>query len=231
MTHLYFCQWTRIAAIKSTNVYRDEFSSRLMPAFDNIDEEANVVAQEVWDAAMSLQYNGDEYYDLGMFADSAQEAGMEAFENLHFVKQQLLGLAVAGLYHLWERTLKQFISKEYRRHRLDEKYVTKLVKMDFNDLSEVLSRFGYDLSKTLHFNILNELRLVANTIKHGDGVSCDALATIAPDLFSQGHISYKDKPTFDDLELSNSDFTRYANGVEIFWTLFPDKLNLVDDTE
>ena len=65
-----------------------------------------------WDDAMSSPV-GDDSFDPGDdFAEAAQEYGLEVYENLRFTHQQVLGLAAAGIYHLWERLLKQFLCKE-----------------------------------------------------------------------------------------------------------------------
>jgi hypothetical protein len=47
--------------------------------------------------------------DEGAVADDAEEYGHRVYADLEFVRQQVTGLAIAGLYHLWERLVKKFI--------------------------------------------------------------------------------------------------------------------------
>lgn len=96
---LYLCQFGREMALKTTGAFVDGFSERLLPVFDNIDDEANAAAEKAWHDAMSSP-GVDDSFDPGDFAEAAQELGLEIYENLHFARQQLLGLAAAGIYHL-----------------------------------------------------------------------------------------------------------------------------------
>jgi hypothetical protein len=98
------------------------------------------------------------------------------YENLQFTRQQLLGLATAGLYHLWERLLKQFICKELRGRTSKGLPINKIIApADFRKLEELFSQFGFHLAKQSYYPDLCELRLVANVSKHGDGTSCEEL--------------------------------------------------------
>jgi hypothetical protein len=52
----------------------------------------------------------DAYWvDEEAVAEYAQEYGLSVYTDLEFVRQQVTGLAIAGLYHLWERLVKEFL--------------------------------------------------------------------------------------------------------------------------
>jgi len=103
--NLHFCPLSRKIAVETTAVYVDGFSTRLLPIFDHIEEEAGAEQEKAWEAAMSSPAC-DENLDSSDYAEAAQEYGVEVYESLQFTRQQLLGLAAAGLYHLWERLLR-----------------------------------------------------------------------------------------------------------------------------
>lgn len=224
---LHYSQWIMHAALETTKAYSDGFSFRLIPIFDNIEVEAEKVIQEHWDNSMtSTAYEGD-YYDHGDLAEAAQDAGNQMYQNLSFVRQQLIGLSIAGLYHLWERTLKQFIEKEFRHYSFDDKIFKDLRKANFEEIVELLQQFDHDLTKEPYYNKLDELRLIANTIKHGEGKSCDDLIKVAPHLFDGFLKTFEISPTAQDLALSPEDFRVYTDAVTQFWMLLPTKMVLI----
>lgn len=225
---LYFCHQSRKIALKITGVYVNNFSARLLPIFDHIDEEANVETEKAWDIAMSSPaYN--ENFDPGDYVEAVQEYGLEVYENLQFTRQQVLGLAAAGLYHLWERLLKQFFSKELRGWTFGGRDIHKIMApANFDRLKEFLSEFGFHLAQQSYYTNLCELRLVANVVKHGDGNSCEELQTSAPHLFEGYNYHFDIFSKADTLELKPADFARYAKAVTDFWNTFPENLVLAD---
>jgi hypothetical protein len=225
---LNFCSMSRKIALQATGSYVDGFSSRLLPVFDHIEEEARAATEKAWEDAMSSTAFG-ENFDPGDLAEAVQEHGLEVYENLHFTRQQLLGLAAAGLYHLWERLLKQFFCKELRGWTFDGRDIRKIMApANFNSLEEVLAQFGFRLAERPYYADLCELRLVANVVKHGDGKSCEELQASAPQLFDGYAYHFDISSDADRLELTPSDFTRYAKAVTEFWDTLPKDLTFAD---
>lgn len=225
---LNFCQISRKIALDATGVYVDGFTTRVLPVFDHIDDEATAAANKAWDSAMSSPAH-HENFDPGDFAEAAQGYGLEVYENLQFSRQQLLNLAAAGLYHLWERLLKQFICKELRAWTFNGHTIQKIITpADFRRLEEFLSEFGFHLARQNYYADLSELRLVANVAKHGDGKSCEELQASAPHLFGGYNYQFDIFSIADSLELKPEDFTRYAKTVTDFWDTFPENLTFVN---
>lgn len=221
---LNLCRFSRKIALNTTSVYVDAFTERLFPVFNHIDDEATAAANSAWEAAMSSPLS-DDGFDPGDFAEAAQERGLEVYENLAFTRQQLLGLAAAGLYHLWERLLKQFICKELRGWKFGGRTIHQLMApANFDLLKTFLSEFGYRLEATPYFADLNELRLIANVVKHGDGSSCEALQVMAPRLFEGYHYHFDIFSKAESLALKAEDFHRYTTAIRSFWETFPETL-------
>ncbi|MBE0619151.1 MAG: hypothetical protein IH605_01020 [Burkholderiales bacterium] len=228
LANLYFCNLSRKIAVETTGVYVDGFSTRLLPIFDHIGEEASAAADKAWETVMSSPAS-EENFDPSDYAEAAKEHGLEVYENLQFTRQQLLGLAAAGLYHLWERLLKQFFCKELRGWTFDGREIHKIMApANFSNLEEFLSQFGFRLAQQAYYADLRELRLVANVVKHGDGKSCEELQASAPGMFEGYNYHFDIFSKADSLELKPSDFTRYAKAVTDFWDTLPENLTLVD---
>lgn len=69
---------------------------------------------------------------------------------------------------------------------------------------------------------LNELHLVANVVRHGEGRSCDELKTRAPRLWYNPSQDYYDLapgpvPVSDELRIRPDYLRRYARAVTRFW--------------
>jgi hypothetical protein len=225
---LHFCYLSREIALKTTGVYVDNFSTRLFPIFDHIEEEASAERKKAWDTAMSSP-GRDENFDPADLLEAVQEYRLEVYENLQFTRQQVLGLAAAGLYHLWERLLKQFVCKELRGWTFDGRDIHEIMAAaNFVGLKDFLFQFGFHLARQNYYTDLSELRLVANVVKHGDGNSCEELQTSAPHLFEGYNYHFDIFSKADGLELKSADFTRYARAVTNFWDTFPENLTLLN---
>jgi hypothetical protein len=215
----------RKIAVNATRVYVEAFSKRLFPTFDHVDDEANAAADTAWQSAMSSPDVDPDRADPSDFAEAAQAYGLEVYENLIFTQQQLHGLAVAGLYHLWERLLKQFLCKELRGWEIDGRPANqKVAPANFDVLKLILTEFGYMLEQQPFYSNLSESRLVANVVKHGDGKSCEQLQAAAPQLFEGYTYHFDIFSKADSLVISPSDFARYADAIREFWDSFPEWL-------
>ena len=78
-------------------------------------------------------------------AEHAQEYGLSVYTDLEFVCQQVTGLAIAGLYHLWERLVQEFLETSFRA--VDPPVPPQKVRRaDFDVVVGWLrERFGWDI--------------------------------------------------------------------------------------
>jgi len=162
-----------------TDHYRARYSSqmqkwvetleyRLLPTFDNIKSETDQMLE-------TLRSDFPDIENIDPF--SAHEAMFEAAMN-HYdmnlsVKQGLLNMFAAGLYHLFEQQVQEFNVKGRYRKRLSH-------------ASDVLKEWDEAISKSLTQHdktSLDELRELANTVKHGDGGAARKLYKLNPKLF------------------------------------------------
>jgi hypothetical protein len=144
------------------------------------------------------------------------------YADLEFVCQQVTGLAIAGLYHLWERLVKEFLETSFRA--VDPPVTPQTVRRaDFNVVVVWFrERFGWVIEAEGFFADLHQLHLVANVVKHGDGKSCEALLEKAPQLFRDfGHPWANARRGADDLRLQRGHFDQFAGSVVQFIECFP----------
>lgn len=93
-----------------------------------------------------------------------------------------------------------------------------------------MKSYGIDVEKFACWEKMEELRLVAKCVKHGDGDSCEKLKTLRADLFvspfskeeykkySLGVSTPVLRPLAGkDLFIEIGEFSRYAEAVKQFW--------------
>ncbi len=223
---LFWSRYFKDPFSKQITAFCDSIIDRVLPAFDNIDEEAEKVAEQEYTRIGNLSAN--EYVDIEKIAESAQDAGIEYHELLSRAKQGLMNIATAGLYHLFEQQLLFF----YRRQVLhtSQENDTKLFKL--KELKTRLASGGIDIEKLPSWPKINELRLVANTVKHGEGDSAEQLRDIRQDLFIHPSLRSNDflanNPHYtiympmsgEDIFVEVNDFQKYKDAVLGFWEEF-----------
>jgi hypothetical protein len=225
MTKLYFCQYNRRYALGMVGAYSAGLSKRVLPAFNEIEAEADAAVEMYFNERINepVEYDDPDDFNWEYHEERVYEAAKghaeSVYLDLEFVRRQITGLAVAGLYHLWERLLKEFLVREGLR----EKRWTHRAK--FKQLITLLSDNGWDVLAQDFYRDLERLRLVANTVKHSDGDCCGELLVAAPELFFDWGVPLlNERRGADDLRLDVGHFEQFTQGVRAFFEQFPERL-------
>jgi len=196
---------------------------KIIPAFDSIEKEADEVEREAFENPNG--YIDPEYYDPADAADYASEKGLEYYEWMTGMLQGVINLFTAGLYHLFEQQLLLFHRQELLT--FNEENNTKLLSL--KAAKNRLSKHGIIVENFNSWPKINELRIVANTVKHADGSSADELKSKRPDLFLRAANLLFIKPsavlrpvytplTGDSLYVTQIEFNKYIHAVKEFWS-------------
>jgi hypothetical protein len=123
--------------------------------------------------------------DMADVADDANALVLRWYEGKKVVRQTIINLMAVGIYHLVEQQLAaacQFYVNLYRP--IDKEAITVPKKRDLGDVQKWFQRhFNFDLKDLASHASIDELRLVANTVKHGAGLAAKDLKPLRPDLF------------------------------------------------
>jgi hypothetical protein len=146
---------------------------RLLPTFDSVHAEVEALQQEAYRASRECANDGN-----GLDPQTAHEAAFEAslahFDIVLDLRQGLQNMFAVSLYHLFEQQVRAF-------------HVRVLNHKPLKFGSDVLKAWDKTLPDpvltTEQRSGLDELRLLANAVKHGDGASAQELYTAAPHLF------------------------------------------------
>lgn len=147
------------------------------PVFENLAERANAIAtlefKRIGEQPAGEYCDGD----MSVAAEAAQDRGQIFYDTMVSIRQTSLNLFATGLFHLLEQQLANlcrdgaFYTPPPRDTKLDE--VAKWYRNNFN----------LNLSILPSWPKIQQLRLLANSVKHGEGSSAEELRAIRPDLF------------------------------------------------
>lgn len=233
----YHFRWMYVHDFKTTvDYFAKILNKKVIPGFDDISEEADAVEREAYERlGMSFDPENDDPADS---AEAAHDAGISFYIMADGMKQGVTNLFAAGLYHLFEQWFFQF----HRRELLwpPEDADMSLVKWGIAN-ERLLKYYGINIEKFTSWSKVNELRLLANTVKHAGGGSCEELKGLRPDLFISPHLE-KDGYAIDlvkvrevyhplagqDLYVSVEDFAKYVDVVKQFWDELANAFDVIE---
>lgn len=235
MLNSYFKSW--IPVIKNRFLSEIDFlantlTNRVLSSFDSIYQEADQVQKEKYENALNSGYP-DEDFDYADFVDTGLDEAVDYIYLAEGIKQGVINSFAVNLYHLFEqqffemyRTSKWVICQE----RVKQPTLKKGNEFFYLENSISVEAF-------ISWNRIDELRLLANTIKHADGSSCNKLKTKRPDLFKRSrerqigvqidpdpHMPIFSPLAGQGIYVNESDFQEYIKGVKNFWSELSQKL-------
>ena len=152
---------------------RDE----VIPTFSNLNARATQIAEAEF-VRLSSQPAGDDCDgDLGSLAEAAQEKGEIFYNTLDGLRRTSLALYAVGLFHLLEQQLCDLCRDA--SFGINPPGDTRLEGL----VPWYRKHFRVDLHALPAWQAIDELRLLANTAKHGSGSSARQLRELRPDLF------------------------------------------------
>ncbi|WP_043509101.1 hypothetical protein [Acidiphilium cryptum] len=163
-------------------------------------------------AAENWQYaNPEGSFDMGL--NSTSYAEMEA----HALQIHILGLAFAGLFHIFERQLVMILHRlDYRRQGGVMKLIPAKDRHKFVGYKLALDIGGYPISGDTE-TFVERLRLIANIMKHGTAGSILSLHSKFPEMFWLGST----KLDIETIQLTPGLLLETAAALARYWREFP----------
>lgn len=206
--------------------------NRLLPTFDGIEAEATALQEKTYNDLISTPFDPDRIDECDM-ATAAFEAGYKHYSGMDSVRQALINSFAPMLYHTWEQQLLAFHRKEVLHPKEERK--NKFLRVDV--LQTRLMDKGFDITQLPTWSTIDELRLLANTVKHADGGSGDLIKARRPELFEPNRakaeivaMPFLYTPSVyrpmsgEDLYLTMDDLRTYGRATIDFWNEFSDAL-------
>ena len=209
----------------------DIYSLKLKPVFTNIDIEAEEHANHFFKEALKYDYR-DYSIELSDIADEAKDRAAKHWDMLNHGRYVLIASWHVALYEAFEQQMRSYLIRELKHdYQFESRYFFSYLK----DFREIFSKYGVNLESIKGLEQIEQLGLLCNVIKHGDGGSAIQLREKRPDLIK----------TIDDIELLDfygyslfeevleiGEFTlmEFGNAIVSFWESFPER-SFCDDTD
>jgi len=159
----------RQSLIDSHLFYVEQARKRLLSQFNDIEREADRAAEE-WLEQHSHRFDPDRH-DPGAFYEAANDAGIEFYQLLCDMRDRTRLSVVAGIFHEWDKQLRDWLVREVRHWHRGDAVVSKIWTVDFGKIADLLESLGWNIRGEEYFNKLDACRLVVNVYKHGEGKS------------------------------------------------------------
>lgn len=199
--------------------FKNAIFDRILPTLDLIDNEAKQVEKDTYER---LSLSASEYTDESDVEEASLNAAISHFEVLTETRQAVINAFVVAIAHLFEQqkhllACNTLLDSEPNSKKREERY------------RELLS--GYEVNESGFFNLkkLEELKIVADAIKHGEGQSAERLRLLRPDLFVHPCVRHFPGPMEDilgpihrplmgdDLFVQPEDLSGYLDAVDEYW--------------
>lgn len=203
---------------------------RLLPTFDDLATEADRVQEEAFEGFNHMPAGED--CDPARSAEMAHEEALEYYMGMCAIRQTLLNAFAPIFYHTWEQQLLVFHRQEVLHPT--EEHKPKLLSLKI--LDERLSSRGLKLQSLPSWPTIDELKHVANIVKHADGPAAEIAKSQYPSLFENPALGDFDlhksnyRPRVysplsgEDIFVRELDLRRYAAALVNFWSEFSDAL-------
>lgn len=215
-------------------LFVDTYINRIAPVFASKEEETEKITEEYINE-ISGSFN-PEYHDPADFQERAREYGYKYFDNLSLMQYNTRLMNIASLYQYWEQQIRRFTYYELtRQHKLENskgrQIEFKTFCNSFKQIESLLVQCGVNINDLDSWEKINELRLLQNVIKHGDGVSSSDLEVLRPEFFRKsGDTMFKDLylTVLNDqvLEIEDNEIVEYGEALQLFWDELPEHMYL-----
>lgn len=160
-----------------------------------------------------------EFHDPGDFYEAAYEHSVEHCLKLAEVNSYMTGMAISGLYHLWEKQVLNHLEREIIRYVDKYQSPTK-----WEGICDVFKIFSVDMYSMPFSACLEELRLVTNVVKHGVGDSLQWLIASESSILGEAYASNEQPLTGGSYSMLGAPiypqvdhFLKYKKAVLLFW--------------
>jgi hypothetical protein len=209
--------------VEKHDFYVTQIKERVIAQFKDLEGDTDRYAEMEYRRLIGIA--GDDNMDMADLAEMAHELAASHYELLSDLKEQVMLGALAGLYHQWEKELRDFIERELTTDSLAEQATKRAWSVSIMDIFRLLTDFDWDVLSEPFFPKIDACRLVVNVYKHGKGPSLNELRSKYPDYLhprlSKPPSDYVD---YQWLAISEQNFDEIARALRSFWIEFPERL-------
>lgn len=227
VSQLYLWSGIRERKIFEINNYKDAYRKIIDNDYIDIEKQASVYEKEMYRKLGS----GCSYEDVDEYsiAQQANEMAVDFYQEKDLMKYNITSMWLSTLFQFWEQQCRQFFANEMNiYYYIDPK---KFCANGFREIKEVLEYHNVDVNNLSSWKNIDRLRLLCNTIKHGDGNSADKLREVEPSIFlkvwgSEDELIelYNSSLLERVLDIDETTYYNFCDSIIEFWNELPERM-------
>ncbi len=224
---LYLWSGARAIFLDRHTFYVTQLKSRLLAQFDDLEQEADRFAEESFARMGRVVSYGET--DPAEFAEAAYDEAVEHYLALVELRKQVLLGGLAGMYHQFDKQLREFIERELQ-HEVEPSWMERNLWAPPGDrVLDILEAFGWPVRSLPFYPQIEALQLVVNVYKHGKGRSLKELSEKYPDYVvdpvrAAGFGHWRTALDHEWLTVTDVQLDAFAAAIRDFWQAMPERL-------
>jgi hypothetical protein len=207
--------------------YVEQARKRLLSQFDDMGGDADRAADE-WLALQGQHFDPDRD-DEGDYYQRASDEAVTHYQLLDDMRGTTHLSVVAGIYHEWDKQLREWIVNEVLRWHRGKEVRAKIWSKEFSNICDLLAALGLDIRTKPYFSMLNACYLIVNVYKHGEGGSFEKLRQNYPEYLVNPLDALRplnnDYTNHRDLTVNPDQIEAMSEAIVAFWTDVPASVN------
>lgn len=226
---LYLWDGARSHYLALHDFYVEQMQDRILSQFDDLEGQVDRFTDEAYERFGQAPGYGE--VDMADLAEAAHDEGIAHYQALSDLRNQVLLGGLAGVFHQWDKTVREHLERELRHYFDGERIERQIWKATFADLLGVFDQFGWPVSALAFYAELDALQLVVNVYKHGKGRSLTQLAERYGDYVVDPLRDWMPRGIefgldHEWLTVTDAQFASFAGAIRAFWLEMPERLYL-----
>lgn len=213
----------RDGLIASHRFYVSEARTRLLSQFGTMKEDADRYADD-WLASRAPYFNPDRDDPADAY-EQAWDESVSFYLQLEDLQKATRLSVIAGMYHEWEKQLRDWVTRELGRVIHGSHTRAALWKATIDQLLDFLECWGWPVRSRPYFQRLHQCHLVVNVYKHGEGISFEKLHKDAPQFLKRDDFPeplLRFPPDYTNLTVTDDDLDQFSDAIVAFWQDVPE---------
>lgn len=200
--------------------YVEQAEKRLLSQFQNLEEEADKYAEE-WLEKAGQNFDPDRHNPED-FYEQANDESIEFYQKLEDMQNRTRLGVIAGIFHEWEKELRNWIVKEVQHWHRGDKVKKKVWLGNFSEIIDLLEAFEWPIRTREYFVSLDRCRLVVNAYKHGNEGAFSDIKSKHPEFIYHSDSSFIEYADYKDLIVGDAHIKEFSDAIVSFWKDVPE---------
>lgn len=210
-------------------LYVEQAKKRLLSQFDDIEKDADKAAED-WLERQWQYFNPDTDDPFDAYG-KANDVGNEFYQMLTSMRDRTRLSVVAGMYHEWEKQLRNWMMDEVHHWHSGSEVDLKIWSKDVGHLFDLFENLGWNIRGAEYYRLLYACSLVVNVYKHGRGRSLINLKAKYPEYLGklENDFPFMESRDYTSLIVNESQIQAFSSAIVSFWKDVPERIQATEE--